>query len=120
MAVKNLSILSIAQLPEKTHLQIKKVQFDGVGEEYEIGNSRDFYLVPGNHNASFTLVAIVPSDIGMLAWLVPKDALTLSPLKDIPLGPMTAGKTYELSPPSEGFDKILQTSQVSLIREKAK
>jgi hypothetical protein len=120
MAVKDLSILSIAQLPEKSHLQIKKIQFDGVGEEYEIGNSRDFYLLPGDHNASFTLTAIVPSDFSMLGWLVPKDALTLSPLKDIPLGPMAAGKTYELSPPSEGFDKILQSSQVSLIREKAK
>ena len=98
------------------------IQFDGAGEEYEIGSGHDFYLLPRDHTASFTLTAVVPSEAGIAGWLVPKGALTLPPLKDIPLGAMTAGKIYEFAVPSadQGFDKMLETGQLSLIREKAK
>jgi hypothetical protein len=46
--------------------------------------------------------------------------LTLPPIKDVPLGLLTAGKSYELAHPAEGFDTILQSGQLSLVREKGK
>src|SRR3954451_3477747 len=64
LAAKDLSILSVAQLPEEAHLQIHSIQFDGSGEAYQIGKSRDFYLLPRDHTASFTLSASVPKEIG--------------------------------------------------------
>ena len=120
LAAKDLAVLSIAQLPEETHLRIQTIQFDGAGDKYEIGNSHDFYLLPRDHTASFTLTAVVPSESGVLGWLVPKDALTIPGPKDIPLGALTAGKIYELAPPAEGFDKMLQSGELSLVREKQK
>jgi hypothetical protein len=130
MAAKDLSVLSIPQLPEETHLQIKSIQFDGAGDEYEIGSGHDFYLLPRDHTASFVFKAILPSEAGFAAMFVPKDALTFASPKGIPLGAMTAGKTYELALPStdssqgssqdlaDSFDKMLETGQFSLVREK--
>src|SRR4051795_1512601 len=105
-AAKDLSVLSIAQLPKETHLQIHSIQFDGAGEEYKIGSRRDFYLRPQDHTASFTLAAIIPGGGGIAGWFIPKGGLTIPGPKDIPLGAMTAGKTYELAPPAEGFEKM--------------
>lgn len=120
LAAKDLSVLSIAQLPKETHLQIRTIQFDGAGEEYEVGKRRDFYLQPSDHTASFTLTAILPDAPGIAGWFIPKGGLTVPGPKDIPLGAMTAGKTYELATPTEGFDKMLQGGQLSLVREKRK
>src|SRR4051812_46598109 len=64
LAAQELSVLSIAQLPEEAPLQIRTVQFDGAGDEYEIGKSRDFYLLPREHTASFTLTASLPKELG--------------------------------------------------------
>ena len=55
MAAKDLAVLSVAQLPKEAHVQIHTIQFDGAGQEYEIGKSHDFYLLPSEHTASFTL-----------------------------------------------------------------
>jgi hypothetical protein len=33
---------------------------------------------------------------------------------------MTAGKTYELALPTEGLDDLLQSGELSLVREKGK
>jgi len=120
MAAKELSILSITQLPKEAHLQVRTIQFDGAGDAYEIGKGRDFYLLPRNHTASFTLTASVPDEIGLPTWLIPKKALTFPGPQQIPLGDMTADKAYELALPSEGFDKFVQTGEISLLREKAK
>jgi hypothetical protein len=118
LAGKDLAILSIPQLPKETHLQIHTIQFDGAGDDYQVGNGRDFYLLPRNHTASFTLQAILPEEAGFLSSLVPKDALIIPGPGDIPLGPMSAGKAYELAVPTQGFDKMLETGQLSLVREK--
>ena len=132
VAARDLSVLSIAQLPEEAHVQISAIQFDGKGDQYKIGKSRDFYLLPGEHTASFTLVARVPKMEGMGAmaglasWLVPKNAVTIPSPGDIPLGAVAAGKTYELLPTAggdggaEGFEKMLMDGKLSLVREKAK
>jgi len=118
MAAKDLSVLSIAQLPKEAHIQIHSIQFDGAGDEYKIGKGRDFYLRPRDHTASFTFTASVPSGGGMLAWLIPNDALIIPGPKVIPLGAMAAGKSYELSTSPAGFDTMLQSGQLSLVREK--
>jgi len=123
LAAQQLSVLSITQLPEEAPIQIQKVQFDGAGDQYEIGKSRDFYLLPREHTASFTLTASIPKEIGGMGgaagWFMPKK-VTLPPVKDVPLGLLTAGKTYELAHPAEGFDTMLQSGQLSLVREKGK
>src|SRR4051812_37308721 len=120
---KELSVLSIPQLPEESPIQIRKVQFDGTGDEFEIGKSRDFYLLPRDHKASFTLTASIPKEIGGMGgaagWFMPK-SVTLPVIKDVPLGALSAGKSYELAHPAEGFDKMLESGQVSLVREKGK
>ena len=120
LAAKDLSVLSIPQLPKETHLQIRTIQFDGAGEEYKIGKRRDFYLQPRDHTASFTLAAVIPEAGGIAGWFIPKGGLTFPGPKDIPLGAMTAGKAYELAPPAEGFEKMLQGGGLSLVREKGK
>jgi hypothetical protein len=118
---KELSVLSVVQLPEESPIQIRTIQFDGTGDEYEIGKSRDFYLLPRDHTASFTLTASVPKDIGGMGgaagWFMPKK-VNLPVIKDVPLGALSAGKTYELAHPAEGFDKMLQSGGLSLVREK--
>ncbi|MDB5326048.1 MAG: hypothetical protein JWM57_1617 [Phycisphaerales bacterium] len=119
-AAKDLSILSIPQLPAVVPLRIETIQFDGAGEAYQVGKSRDFYLLPRDHTASFTFKAIIPGEAGIPGWLVPQGALTFPGPKDIPLGEMTAGKTYELAFPQEGFDKLMETGRLSLVREKGK
>jgi hypothetical protein len=119
VAAKDLAVLSVPQLPKEAHVQIHTIQFDGSGEEYKIGKARDFYLLPRDHTASFTFKASVP-DVGMLGWLIPKDALIVAGPGNIPLGALAAGKTYELAAPTEGFDKMLESGQLSLVREKAK
>ena len=119
LAAGNLAVLSIPQLPKESHLKIRTIQFDGAGDEYKVGDGRDFYLLPRDHTASFTLEAIVPEEAGFLGSLIPKDALIIRGPKDIPLGAMSGGKAYELMPPAEGFDKILETGgRLSLVREK--
>jgi len=119
MAARELSVLSIPQLPKDAHVQIHTIKFDGAGDEYAIGKSRDFYLTPRDHTASFTLSANVPKVGGIPGFLLPKGDLTLPGPKNIPLGVLTAGKTYELVLPSD-VDKMLQSGQVSLVREKGK
>ncbi|HEY7120672.1 MAG TPA: hypothetical protein VH475_29075 [Tepidisphaeraceae bacterium] len=118
LAAGELALFSIAQLPKESPLQIHTIQFDGGGEEYEVGEGRDFYLMPRDHTASFTLEAIVPKEAGLLGSLVPKDARIIPGPRNIPLGAMSAGKAYELAPPAQGFDKLLETGQFSLVREK--
>jgi hypothetical protein len=125
MAAKDLAVLSIAQLPHDAHVQIEAIQFDDAGESYEIGKGRDFYLKPGDHTANFNFIATVPKIEGMptlVGWIIPAGkSFNIPGPKKVPLGAVTAGKTYELAPPSaDSFDKLLQTGQLSLVREKAK
>jgi hypothetical protein len=51
--------------------------------------------------------------------LIPKSVVLPGP-RNIPLGALTAGKTYELALPTEGLDKLIQSDQLSLVREKVK
>jgi hypothetical protein len=116
-AAKELAVLSITQLPGAAYVKIDAIQFDDGGDLYKIGKGRDFYLRPGDHAASFTLTANVP---GIGGRFIPRDALTFSGLKGIPLGTFAAGKTYELAPTVDGFGKLLEGGKLSLVREKAK
>src|SRR4051794_7515571 len=77
LAARDLSVLSIAQPPDEVHLKIHSIQFDGGGDKYEIGKHRDFYLLPRDHTASFTLVPSLPSVGGLAGLLMPKGDLTL-------------------------------------------
>lgn len=124
LAAEDLSVFSIAQLPRESPVQILTIQFDGTGDEYEIGKRRDFYLVPRDHTASFTLAVRAPrmgGAMGTIAGLfMPKTALAFPGPRDVPLGTMAAGKTYELVRPAEDFDKMLQDGQLSVVREKGK
>jgi hypothetical protein len=117
LAASELALLSIRQLPKESPLQIRTIQFDGAGDEYTVGDGRDFYLLPRDHTASFTLEVIVPKELGLLGSLVPNDARIIPGPMNLPLGAMSAGKAYELTPPAEGFDKILETGELSLVRE---
>jgi hypothetical protein len=114
---KELAVLSIAQLPGELPVRIKSVKFDGAGDEYEIGNGRDFYLLPGDHTASFSFVAHISGPEG---WLIPSSVTTFAGPAGIPLGSFAAGKAYELAPTTEGFDKMIQEGRLSLVREKGK
>jgi hypothetical protein len=121
-AAKDLSVLSIPQLPKEAHVQIHTIQFDGAGDQYEIGKSRDFYLLPRDHTASLTFTAELPDmggAAGLAGWFIPKKVNIPGP-GQIPLGTMTAGKTYELALPTEGMDDLLQSGELSLVREKKK
>jgi hypothetical protein len=123
VAARDLSVFSVAQLPKASPVQIHTVQFKGDGEAYEIGKGRDFYLLPRDQAASFTLSARIPKAGGGIAGMfIPKGALTLPGPRDVPLGAMAAGKTYELIRPDEGFDfaELLQGGGFSLVREKGK
>ena len=131
LAAKDLSVLSITQLPADAHIQIDSVQFDGKGDAYKIGKtSRDFYLTPGDHTASFTLSAQIPKPEGMGAlgslatWMIPKNSMTIPSPGEIPLGAVAAGKSYELGPNTAGgadvFEKMLQEGKLSLVHEKSK
>src|SRR6476661_6930040 len=102
---KDLAVLSIPQLPDVAHIQVRTIQFDDAGDQYEVGDGRDFYLLPGDHTASFTLIAPVPGPAG---WFVPSSALTFPGPKRLPLGTVAAGKSYELAPSVEGFGQMLQ------------
>jgi len=117
LATKDLAVLSIDQLPAQAPIQIHAIQFDGKGDTYSIGKSRDFYLSPGEHTGSFTLIVSVPGPGG---WFVPTGALTIAGPKEIPLGTFTAGKAYEFAPTIEAFDKLADGGKFSLVREKAK
>ena len=115
--VNELAVLSVPQLPDEVHVQMHTVQFDGGGDQYDIGNGRDFYLLPGDHTATFSFQAEVPGFGGLF---VPKSALTIPGPKDVPLGNVTAGKTYDLAPSIDSFDKLLQGDGFSLVKEKEK
>ena len=117
MAAKDLAVLSVPQLPAEYHVRIQTIQFDDAGDEYDIGKGRDFYLLPREHTASFTVSAVVPGVGGMF---VPNDALTLPGPKHIPLGTLSAGKSYELWTPAQGFDRMLESGDFGLVREKGK
>jgi hypothetical protein len=121
LGAKNLSVLSIPQLPKESPVQVRTIQFDGAGDEYEIGQGRDFYLLPRDHTASFTFTAELPDmgGAGLAGWFIPKKVNIPGP-RQIPLGTMTAGKTYELALPTEGLDDLLQSGELSLVREKGK
>jgi hypothetical protein len=122
LAAEDLSVFSLAQLPPESPVQIRAIRFDGAGDEYEVGKrGRDFYLLPRDHTASFTLTARLPEGGGRIAGMfIPEDALTLPSPRDIPLGTLEAGKTYELVRPAEDFAKMLQGGRLSLVREKGK
>jgi len=124
VAARELAVLSIGQLPAETHVQIGTVQFDSADEPYKIGKGRDFYLRPGDaHTATFTFIAKVPGLPGPLGWLVPGGKggdITIPGPKAVPLGPVAAGKAYELAPTMESFDRMLQDGRMSLVREKVK
>jgi hypothetical protein len=115
---KDLAVLSIPQLPDVAGIKIHAIQFDNQGDEYSIGKSRDFYLLPGNHKVSFTLMAPTPPGPG--GWFVPTSALTFPGPKGVPLGAVAGGKTYELAPDIESFEKLPDEGRFSLVREKAK
>src|SRR4051812_22181987 len=115
VAARDLAVLSIPQLPEAAYVRIRAIQFDDAGDQYEVGDGRDFYLLPGDHTASVTLIAPVPGPAG---WFVPSSALTFPGPKRLPLGTVTAGKSYELAPSVEGFGQLLQGGRLSLVREK--
>jgi hypothetical protein len=114
---KELAVLSIAQLPSDLPVEIKTVQFDGAGEQYDVGGGRDFYLLPGDHTAAFSFVAHVS---GALGFLLPKGSTTFAGPGGIPLGSFIAGKAYELAPTTDGFDKMMASGDLSLVREKTK
>ena len=120
LPASELAVMTIPQLPKESPLRIRTIQFDGAGDAYTVGDGRDFYLLPREHTASFTLEAIVPKEVGVLGSLIPKDALIMPGPENLPLGTMSAGKAYELFPPAEDFDKMLATGQFSLVREKQK
>ena len=125
MAAKDLAVLSIPQLPEEAHVQIETIRFDNAGEKYEIGKGREFYLLPGNHTADFKLVARMPEVEGLptlVKALIPSGkTFSIPGPGKLPLGAVSAGKTYELAPPgAESFETLLQDGKVSLVREKAK
>lgn len=117
VAAGDLAVLSVAQLPAGVPVRIDTVQFDGAGDRYDVGSGREFYLRPGGHTGSFTFRAHVP---GVAGWFVPRSALTVPGPKDVPLGSVAAGKTYELAPTAESFDTLLEDGRLSLVREKAK
>jgi len=116
-SAKELAVLSIPQLPGELHVQIKSIQFDGAGDDYDIGGGRDFYLLPGDHTAAFLLVAHIP---GVAGWFVPSSATTFPGPKGVHLGAFTAGKTYELASSVKSFARMMQDGRVSLVREKVK
>jgi hypothetical protein len=116
-SAKELAVLSIAQLPSDLPVQIKSVQFDGGGDQYDIGEGRDFYLLPGDHTAAFSFVAHVSGPLGML---LPNGSTVIAGPGGIPLGSFTAGKEYELAPTTDGFDKMMESGEMSLVREKTK
>jgi hypothetical protein len=115
---KDLAVLTIPQLPDMAGIKIHTIQFDNQGDPYKIDKDRDFYLLPGSHKVSFTLMAPAPPGAG--GWFVPTGALTIPGPKNIPLGAVTAGKTYELAPNIESFEKLFDDGSFSLVREKAK
>jgi hypothetical protein len=117
LAAKDLAVLSIPQLPNVAHVQIDAVQFDGQGDRYAIGNSRDFYLLPGDHSASFSFVADIPGPAGLF---VPKSDLKIPGPRHVPLGALSPGKEYELAPTLETFKSLIDGGELSLVREKAK
>ena len=123
MAARDLAVLSIPQLPEEAHVQIETIRFDNAGEKYEIGKGREFYLLPGNHTADFKLVARMPEVEGLptlVKALIPSGkTITIPGPGKLPLGAVSAGKTYELAPPvAQSFETFLQDGKVSLVREK--
>lgn len=120
LAADELATLTVPQLPRESHLKIRTIQFDNAGDEYKVGNGRDFYLLPRNHTATFTLEPILPKEAGFIGALLPKEALILPGPRNLPLGAMSAGKAYELVPPIQGFDKLIETGELTLVREKAK
>ena len=133
MSAKNLAVLSIPQLPDDVHVQLESIQFDDASDSYDVGKKgRDFYLKPGDHTASFNFVAHVPKIEGMpmlVGWMIPSGKpIPIPGPKNVPLGAVSAGKFYELAPPTpESFQNLLQNlqdggggAQLSLVREKAK
>jgi hypothetical protein len=117
LAARDLSVLSIAQLSGEAPVKIHAIRFDDGGDLYKIGNGRDFYLRPGDHAASFTLIARVPGPGG---WFVPSGALTFQGPKNIPLGTFMAGRAYELAPTVDAFDNLLHGGGLAMVQEKAK
>ena len=120
LARQDLAVLSVPQLPKITHLRLETVQFDGDAAAYPVGSGRDFYLLPRDRTATFTLRAVLPAEAGFLGPLLPKDALTFPAPTAVPLGPLTAGHAYELTAPTDGLDKLLDTGRLAFVREKEK
>ena len=93
VATSDLAVLSIPQVPDESPVLFETVQFDGAGDPYAIGKGRDFYLLPGDHTATFTLIARTPRIPGVAGWFAPKPpTLRIAAPGDIPLGSVTAGK----------------------------
>ena len=121
VAAKDLSVLSVPPLPAVSPVQIRTIRFDGAGDEYEVGRCRDFYLLPGDRTASFTLTARVPGAGGAVARLfIPKGRLAFPGPRDVPLGTLAGGKAYELVRPAEDFGLLLEGGRFSVVREKVK
>ena len=120
MAARDLAVFSVPALPAASPVQIRTIQFDGAGDAYKVGKGRDFYLLPGDRTASFTLKARIPGVGGTIAGVfIPKDGLTFPGPRDLPLGTLSAGKTYELIRPDEDFGLLLLGRDgLSLAREK--
>jgi len=118
---EELAVLSVPQLPDEAHVRIRTIRFDDSGDAYDVGGGRDFYVLPGGRTAALTFVARTPTPPGVAGWFVPSRKLTLPPVTNVPLGTMTAGKTYELAAPSlETFEQLLDGGGLSLVREKVK
>ena len=120
LARQDLAVLSVPQLPKITHLRLETVRFDGDAAAYPVGTGRDFYLLPRDRTATFTLRAVLPVEVGFLGALLSKDDLTFPAPTALPLGPLAAGHAYELTAPTDGFDKLLDTGRLAFVREKDK
>ena len=121
LAAKDLSVVSVPGLPRASPVQIRTVRFDGTDEEYDVGKGRDFYLLPGDRAASFTLLVRPPGASGAIASkFIPNGGWNIHGPRNVPLGTLSAGKSYELVRPVEGFGQLLQGNRFSLLREKQK
>jgi hypothetical protein len=116
---KDLAVFSVLQLPPDAPVQIRTVWFNAASPEYEVGDGRDFYLLPGGHTASFNLTVRIPGTTGLFASLyVPEGALNAPGPRNAPLGTLAAGKTYEVVPRAEDFDQMLSGGRLPEVREK--
>jgi hypothetical protein len=116
-SAKELAVLSIDQLDAIPGMEIQSIRFDDHEDAYKVGDGREFYLLPGEHTASFDFKVEVKGPPG---WFIPSKALTVPGPKGVPLGVMSAGKMYEMNGLVEGFEHLVRNGEFNLIREKPK